>query len=47
MEYANRAGYFMSANVGYKSFVPAKLPPDPPIVYDAEMQTLLSLSATG
>lgn len=44
MEYANRAGYFMSANVGYKSFVPAKLPPDPPIVYDAEMQTLLSLA---
>lgn len=42
MEYTNRAGYFMSANVGYKSFVPAKLPPDPPIVYDAEMQTLLS-----
>lgn len=32
----------MSANVGYKSFVPAKLPPDPPIQYDAEMQSLLS-----
>ena len=44
MEYANRAGYFMNANVGYKSFVPAKLPPDPPIQYDAEMQTLLSLA---
>lgn len=44
MEYANRAGYFMNANAGYKSFVPAKLPPDPPIHYDAEMQTLLSLA---
>lgn len=44
MEYANRAGYFMNANAGYKSFVPAKLPPNPPISYDAEMQTLLSLA---
>ena len=44
MEYLNRAGYFMNANAGYKSFVPAKLPPDPPIQFDAEMQTLLSLA---
>ncbi len=44
MDYTNRAGFFMNSNVGYKSFVPAKLPPDPPIVYDAEMQTLLSLA---
>ena len=44
MEYGNRAGYFMNSNVGYKSFVAAKLPPDPPIQYDAEMQTLLSLA---
>lgn len=42
MEFLNRAGYFMNANAGYKSFVPAKLPPDPPIQFDAEMQTLLS-----
>lgn len=44
MEYANRAGYYMNANTGYKSFVPSKLPPDPPIQYDAEMHTLLSLA---
>lgn len=44
MEYVNRAGHFMNSNVGYRSFVPAKLPPDPPIQYDAEMQTLLSLA---
>lgn len=44
MEYKNRAGYFMNTNVGYKAFVPAKLPPEPPIQYDAEMQTLLSLA---
>ncbi len=41
MEYPNRAGYFMKGN-GYKSFVPAKLPPDPPIQFDKEMQQLLS-----
>ena len=42
MEYPNRAGYFMNGNAGYKSFVPAKLPPDPPIIFDVEMQKLLS-----
>lgn len=44
MEFINRAGHFMNASAGYKSFVPAKLPPDPPIQYDAEMQALLSLA---
>ena len=29
---------------GYNSFVPAKLPPDPPIQFDSEMQSLLSLA---
>lgn len=43
MEYPNRAGYFMSGK-GYKTFVPADLPPTPPIQYDAEMQNLLSLA---
>lgn len=42
MEHVNRAGYFMNSNVGYKSFVPAKLPPNPPIQYDAELQKMLS-----
>lgn len=41
MNFHNRAGYFMKGN-GYESFVPAKLPPDPPIEFDAEMQNLLS-----
>ncbi len=44
MEHANRAGYFMNSTVGYKAFVPAKLPPEPPIEIDAEMQSLLSLA---
>ena len=44
MKFSNRAGYFMRATAGYKSFVPANLPPDPPVEFDAEMQTLLSLA---
>ena len=44
MKYANRAGFFMNSAVGYKSFVPAKLPPNPPIQYDDELQGLLSLA---
>lgn len=43
VDYANRAGYFMNGN-GFKSFVPAKLPPNPPIQFDLEMQNLLSLA---
>ena len=43
MEYPNRAGFFMKGN-GYKSFVPAKLPPEPPIQFDSELQGLLSLA---
>jgi Fic family protein len=43
MEYSNRAGYFMKGN-GFKTFVPNKLPPNPPIQFDAEMQSLLSLA---
>lgn len=44
MKYANRAGFFMNSAVGYKSFVPAELPPNPPIQYDDELQGLLSLA---
>lgn len=42
MEFENRAGYFMNSASGYKSFVPKKLPPDPPIQFDSELQNLLS-----
>lgn len=44
MEYVNRAGYFMNHETGYQAFVPAKLPPDPPIEIDTELQSLLSLA---
>lgn len=39
----NRAGYFKKGN-GFNTFVPNKLPPDPPIQFDSEMQNLLSLA---
>ncbi len=44
MEFKNRAGYFMNSTRGYRSFVPNKLPPDPPIQFDMELQGLLSLA---
>ncbi|MBE6650999.1 MAG: Fic family protein [Ruminococcaceae bacterium] len=41
---SNRAGVIMKTTRGYSAFVPAKLPPDPPIIIDSEMQKLLSLA---
>ncbi len=38
----NRAGTFVRQPSGYRAFVPAPLPPEPPIDYDAEMLRLLS-----
>ncbi|MBM6991322.1 MAG: Fic family protein [Mobilibacterium timonense] len=38
----NRAGIFISQPLGYKTFKPKPLPPDPPIFYDSEMIDLLS-----
>lgn len=37
-----RAGTFEMQSGGYKAFIPALLPPDPPIEYDEELQSLLS-----
>ena len=42
MEYEKRAEFFMNASSGYKAFVPAPLPPEPPIQYDEDIQSLLS-----
>jgi len=39
---ANRAGQYVAQPTGYRAFIPAKLPPDPPIEIDHEMQALLS-----
>lgn len=38
----DRAGKYIDTGVGYKSFVPNKLPPEPPLQIDSEMQQLLS-----
>src|SRR5690242_5549389 len=37
-----RAGRYQQQPTGYKAFLPAPLPPDPPIAFDAEMMRLLS-----
>ncbi len=37
-----RAGYYVTQPSGYKSYKPSKLPPNPEIIYDAEMMRLLS-----
>jgi len=39
-----RAGRYVSQPGGYKAFLPAPLPPDPPIHRDEELDTLLSLA---
>ncbi len=37
-----RAGTFALQPGGYKIFIPAPLPPDPPVEYDEDLQLLLS-----
>lgn len=37
-----RAGTYQTQPTGYRAFIPAPLPPDPPIAMDDELQTLLS-----
>jgi Fic family protein len=38
----DRAGKFVTQPGGYKAFLPKSLPPNPPIRYDGELQSLLS-----
>ena len=42
MQVRDRAGFFITQPSGYKSFVPKDLPPVPPVIFDAEMISLLS-----
>ncbi|MDO9094740.1 MAG: Fic family protein [Rubrivivax sp.] len=42
MDHPHRAGRSVQQPSGYKAFIPAQLPPDPPITYSGELQTLLS-----
>lgn len=37
-----RAGTYIKQNEGYRAFIPADLPPDPPVKFDQEMMRLLS-----
>ncbi len=40
--FSNRSGRLVQTLSGYKAFIPANLPPEPPIQIDPEMQRLLS-----
>src|SRR5687767_2360576 len=44
-----RAGRYVRQLTGYRAFLPAPLPPDPPLALDAELQAQLSRAdlATG
>ena len=39
---SERGGRYVRQTTGYRAFIPAPLPPDPPIEIDAEMQHWLS-----
>src|SRR5439155_4439332 len=39
---STRAGRYMKQRTGYAAFIPAPLPPDPPIVLDGPLHALLS-----
>lgn len=43
----HRAGRYRSQITGYRAFLPAPLPPDPPIRIDPDLQRLLSLADTS
>ena len=38
----NRSGRYITQPAGYKAFIPAPLPPDPPIIIKGDLQNLLS-----
>lgn len=42
LDLQTRAGRYSLQSTGYKAFIPAPLPPVPPIAYSGELQTLLS-----
>lgn len=42
MDHLHRAGRYVQQTTGYKAYMPAPLPPDPPLNYSGELQTALS-----
>jgi len=41
-EFSARAGRYVTQTAGYRAFIPAQLPPDPPVQVTGQLQTLLS-----
>ena len=39
---STRAGRYVKQRTGYAAFIPAPLPPDPPVALDGTLQSLLS-----
>lgn len=44
---STRAGRMIKQLEGYRAFVPAPLPPDPPVVFDAQLATVLARAGTA
>ncbi|MCW5630576.1 MAG: Fic family protein [Burkholderiaceae bacterium] len=44
MNHPHRAGRFIQQSTGYKAFIPAPLPPEPPLDYSGALQTALSVA---
>ena len=44
---SDRAGRFRPQTTGYEAFVPKALPPDPQLIWDAELIDLLSQATTA
>ncbi|CAB4876370.1 unannotated protein [freshwater metagenome] len=47
MKSNQRAGHLVTQLAGYKAFEPAALPPDPPIAYDIELVSVLSVASAA
>lgn len=44
---STRAGRYIRQPEGYRAFIPAPLPPDPPLAFDAQLATVLGRAATA
>ncbi len=44
---SSRAGRMIRQPEGYRAFIPASLPPDPPLAFDAQLATVLARASTA
>jgi Fic family protein len=44
---SSRAGRMINQPEGYRAFIPAPLPPDPPLAFDAQLATVLARASTA